>query len=111
VGRLFLVVFTLDDFLIEQFPGPSALGFYWIRIIRVLMAISAVPGIYHEWLIDLGRLWNGRIIQFNTSFLSVLPYNPICECSDLFNFYTDNVTCLEKKRRLPGEPDTFRRSC
>ena len=33
------------------------------------------------------------------------------ESSDLFNFYTDNVACRKKKRGLPGEPDTFRRSC
>jgi|GEM_PF-2135701 hypothetical protein len=54
-------------FFIEKFPGPSVLGFYWIRILPALTAISAVSGIYHKWLIGLGRLWNERVTQSGTS--------------------------------------------
>jgi hypothetical protein len=45
----FFYQFMINDFLIEKFPELSALGFYWIRIIPVLMAIFTVLGIYHEW--------------------------------------------------------------
>jgi hypothetical protein len=30
------------------------------------MAISTVRGIYHEWLIGLGRLWNEWVISFTS---------------------------------------------
>jgi hypothetical protein len=51
-----------NDFLIEKFPELSALGFYRVRIILVLMSIFAVLGIYHERLIGLERLWNEWVI-------------------------------------------------
>ncbi len=43
-------------FPIEKFSRLSALSFYQVRIIPVLMAISAILDIYHDWQTGLGRL-------------------------------------------------------
>jgi hypothetical protein len=54
--------FIINDFLIEHFPEPSALGFYWIKIIPVLRPILAVLSLYHEWQTGLISAMMAKLI-------------------------------------------------